>query len=547
MPVEHVADLVAERTLVACLADPAFYPHAPAGVEHVQTHISHVFLAGPYVYKLKKRVRFSFLDFGTQELRRHFCEEEVRLNARLAPGIYLGVLPVTRTAAGVLALAGDGEEVASVVWMRRLPRDRTLLRLVEGGTASAAAVVRVAERLAAFHAGLPADAESAAGGAPEILEARVLENLRAVAPSGETGIAPAEHAILVDFVTTFVRRHQTQLRARQDAGRLREGHGDVHAEHVYVLDEGLPAQDGLAALPPDLYVVDCIEFSPRLRRNDVASEVAFLAMDLDRLDRGDLARAFVRAYIAAADDPAIATLLPFYACYRACVRGKVAALKSAEPEVAAAERAAAVELARTYFALALRYAWQVGEPVVIACCGLSGTGKSTLARALADATGFLHLSSDVLRKEADAAPVHYAPAARDAVYARLATEVGLALAAGRSVIADATYLARTHRDALVRRVRAQRRAVVFVECRASTDVVRGRLEARDASATSDARWPVHLEQRAAWRPFGADEPVLTVDTGGALADARAAVLAPLWSWRQGRVAWRAGASCASPM
>ena len=256
----------------------------------------------------------------------------------------------------------------------------------------------LARRIAAFHAEAPTGPAIAAHADPEALRARWEEETRGRAPfAGE--LLPAEdHEILSDFGPTFIRRHETLLRARQQGGHVREGHGDLHAEHVCFVDAPVASGSDEPPLPAGIYVFDCIEFSEAFRRNDVASEIAFLAMDLESLGHPELARRFVAAYVDAAADPMVPVLLPFYACHLASVRGKVEGLKSREPEVDAADRDGAAVMARRHFTLAVRYAWEVGGPAVIACCGLAGTGKTTLATELAATTGFVRLSSDAIRK-----------------------------------------------------------------------------------------------------------------------------------------------------
>jgi len=531
-----------DTAVLRALNDPRFYPHRPDGVEHVQTHISHVFLAGPYVYKLKKPVRFPFLDFGTPELRRHFCAEEVRLNARLAPGVYLDVVPIARDADGRLRFRGPGVAVEHVVRMRRLPRERLLVQLLDAGGVEGEMMATLARVMAAFHAAAPTGAEVAAHAAPETLRARWEDEARATAAFAGDLLPVEDHEVLSDFGPTFVRAHETLLRARQRGGRIREGHGDLHAEHVCFLDAPLPAHDDLPPLAAGAYVFDCIEFSHAFRCNDVASEVAFLAMDLESRERPDLARAFLAAYVEAADDPLVPVLLPFYACHRAGVRGKVEGLKSRETEVESADRDAAAARARRQFALAVRYAWSVGGPAVIACCGLAGTGKSTLARELATTTGFGLLATDAIRKRAGDRPAVapygaglYEPAARAAVYETLCADADAALAAGRGVVADGTFVRRADRDSLASVAERRRCPLVFVECRAPEAIVRERLAGRDlAPSLSDARWDTHLAQRRAWEAFSESDPRVVVDTGATLASARAAAIRRLWPWRQRR-------------
>ena len=537
-------DRMSQEEVVRALQDPAFYPHRPERVEHVQTHISHVFLAGPYVYKLKKAVRFSFLDFSTPELRHHFCDEEVRLNRRLSPQVYLGVVPITHEARGPLRLGASGETIDHLVWMRRLPADRILVNLVRCGGARTDMMDALASRLAAFHRSAPEGPEISLHADPARLVSRWESVVSGTAPFAGVLLAPEDHEILTDFGPAFIDAHETLLRARQRAGRIREGHGDLHAEHVCFVDAPVEAEGALPPLEPGMYVFDCIEFSQPLRCNDVAYEIAFLAMDLDSLERPDLARSLVAAYVVAADDPDVPLLLPLYACHLASVRGMVEGLKSAEAEVEPTDREVAAVRARRHFTLAVRYAWTAGGPAVIACAGLSGTGKTTLAAELARTTGFVLLSTDTLRKRraglAPETPARaaygaglYTDEARAATYVALVAEVQAALEAGRGVIVDATFIRRADRDRLAEAARRQRRPYVFLSCQADEAVVRTRLAAREEGhSVSDARWDVYVAQREQCEPFGTDERHLVVDTGGTLASSRAAALRALWRWRR---------------
>src|SRR5262249_12939060 len=386
---------------------------------HLQTHISHVFLAGPYVYKLKKEVRFPFLDASTPARRRALCEDECRLNGRLAAPVYLGVRPITREADGRLALDGTGPAVDHVVWMRRLPAGRMLDRLVEDGAADAAPLARLAALLADFHARATTGPSVAAHASPLALRRTWTDVLALAAPLVGGPLPRASHAILADFGPDFIARNSALLANRQTADRIREGHGDLRAEHVCLLDAPVPAIAPLPPLCPGIYVIDCVEFSLALRCADVASDVAFLAMDLARLGRPELAAAFVDAYVEASREGELSALLPFHCAYRACVRGAVDGLRAAESEVEPAERARAADRASRYFTLALRHAWRTRARAVIVCSGLSGSGKTALATALAQATGFSHVSTDVLRRRdtpsASPAPYgedRYTPAAR---------------------------------------------------------------------------------------------------------------------------------------
>jgi len=524
---------------VQALLDPHFYPHAPATVEHRETHISHVFLAGRYVYKLKKAVRLPFVDFSTLALRTHFCHEEVRLNRRLCPEVYLGVVPITHLADGSLRLDGEGDAVEHLVWMHRLPEDGMLPHALAAGRITTDLLEEFARTLVAFHAAVPVDAEVTAQAQPEVLRARWDEEIAALG-AGIPELLPAEdHAVLADFGPTFLIHHETVLRARLGAGRIREGHGDLHGGNVCLVETPPP--------PAGLYAFDCLEFSRALRSTDVAAEVAFLTMDLEARGYPELAGTFARAYAEAAADADLPNLLPFYAAQRALIRAKVDALRLGQPDCTPAERADRVQRARQHLALAVRYAWASGAPVVIAVSGLSGTGKSALATALGDASGFAVVSTDSLRSRRGSGPEvsavdqgRYAPAARAAVYIQLATEVDAHLAAGRSVVADATFLQRGERERLQHVARTRSAAVMFVECHADEDTVRGRLEGRERRLPdappplTDARWDTYVAQRRHRDSFAANEPHRVVDTSANLAAARSQAIRLLWPWRQGR-------------
>ncbi|MEO6030217.1 MAG: AAA family ATPase [Candidatus Binatia bacterium] len=538
-------EAASQRAVIRALADAAFYSHRPTHVEHVQTHISHVFLAGPYVFKLKKAVRFPFLDFSTLAQRLHFCREELRLNRRLSPAVYLDVVPITRRTDGSLELDGTGEAIDYVLQMRRLPSDRLLPSLLARDAVTPAMMTALAHRLAAFHAEAPTGAEVDRHASPEAVRTRWSDTIGILEPFAGTVVPRELHAILADFGPRFIAQHEALLRQRQVEQRIREGHGDLHAEHVCFVDAAAPASvDGSDALPTGIYVFDCLEFSMPLRCTDVVAEIAFLTMDLEMRGHRQLGAHFADAYAAAAGDPRVPTLLPFYASARACVRAEVECLTSRAPDLDDALRTAAAERAVRYAELAVRCAWRAQGPMVIACMGLSGTGKSTLAAGIALALDATVVRTDVLRKrssvergalQSDA--VAYTAEARAKVYTTLASETDALLGAGRTVIADATFLRRRDRDRL--REVAHRRGVpcVFVESVADPEQVRQRLDARTIDDVSDARWDTYVAQQDEAEPLDPREPTLRLRTDGATADVQMTALLRLWQWR---------ASCDAP-
>ncbi len=502
-----------DPALLTGLRDPRAYPDTPSEVEVVQTHISCVFLAGDAVYKVKKPVRFSFLDFSTLERRRHFCEEEVRLNRRLAPAVYRGVVPIVRTRDGY-RVGASGEPVEYAVHMQRLPPERLLRAVVERGEANDALLERIAAKIATFHADPSTLPVTTDGALPEEIAGTLRETFDALAAARD--VPNLDAAMLADLrvlTGAALRRVAPILRRRRDAGRVREGHGDLRADHICCTE----------ALP----IIDCVEFSSRLRTCDVASEVAFLASELDFLGAAALADTFVAAYVRLSGDAEVPALLPFFRAYRAAVRAMVATLTAAEPEVDAAQRAQQREDARRYLALATRRAWEAQGPLLVVVMGLSGSGKSRLATALADESGLLVLRSDILRKRlAGLAPLAratttaavarlYSAAHSAAVYGALVVDAARALASGRSVVLDATFQRRDDR-ARVRALATRAGVPLFwIECRAATATIHDRLRARAARRDdpSDATVAIADDQARRFEPLTKnDEPRLTLAT-----------------------------------
>lgn len=517
--------------MIEAMLRPEFYPDRPAGIRLIQTHISYVVLAGSVVYKVKKPVRFSFLDFSTLALRRHFCHEEVRLNRRLAPHVYQCVVSLCLPASGYrLGAEDDPAAVEYAVRMHRLPEEHTLDRLLTVGRATPDMIDTIAARLVEFHRQAPCDADVTADGAPAAVGAILEDNFNGVRPFRGHTISAADDLAIHAFLRGFLAHHHPWFYQRQTAHRIRDGHGDLHADHVYMTD------------PP--VMVDCIEFNPAFRHCDVASDLAFLAMDIEYHGCPELAERLVSRYAALSGDAGLRRLMPFYKCYRAYVRGKVDSLKSAEEEVGAVERAQARVGARRHFALAYRYTW-VDQPGLVVMAGLSGTGKSTIAAALHERTGFTVISSDVVRKQLVGLPPTarldaaydiglYAPEMSARTYRALLERAGEVLAAGRGVILDATFQLRAGREEAARLAAAHGVPSLLVECRCEDGEIRRRIARRGRAGTdaSDADWNVYLEQCRRCEPF--DEPDrLTLDTTAPTAELTTAIEQALRARRPG--------------
>jgi uncharacterized protein len=507
--------------VVAAMVRPEFYPHPAPAVDLVQSHISYVLLAGDHVYKVKKSVRFSFLDFSTLERRRHYCHEEVRLNRRLAPNLYRGVVAICRDGSRFrLGPEDDAAAVEYAVHMRRLPAGCSLDVLLTRRQVTPEMIDRVAARLAAFHRDADAGPAVTANGAPAAVRRVLDDNYVNARRFRDVTVAAADDDAIQAFATAFLRDHDAVFRRRQAEHRIRECHGDLHTEHICFTD--------------DLEIFDCIEFNPLFRYCDVASEIAFLAMDLDYHDEAALAARVVARYAHDAQDAELPWLVPFYQCYRAYVRGKVDSLKSAEEEVPAAERQAAHDSARRHFNLSYRYTWAYTRALVVVC-GLSGTGKTVLAEALHARTGFVHINSDLMRKHlagvlplARPEPVAYdvglySPEMSARTYQAMLDDAAAHLAAGRGVVLDGTFQLRVGRDSARAIAAAAGVPFLVVECQCEEAEVARRLaeRARRGDSPSDADWAVYREQRRRFEPFAPEEQdnLLTVDSASGIAPA----------------------------
>ncbi len=329
-----------QPALVQALLKPEIYPHNPKKVELVQTQMSFLFLTGDYVYKIKKPVDLGYLDYTTLEKRRFFCQQEIELNRRLCPEIYLEVVPIV-SSQGQIRLGGEGQAIEYAVKMKQLPEERMMDRLLPQDKVKEEMVVRVAEKLAAFHDKAKTSPEINTYGKLDAIIVNTEENFIQTEKYVDISIPSLKYHNIKAYNNDFIKTNAPLFNKRIKDGRIRDCHGDLHAAHV--------------CLSNGIYIYDCIEFNDRFRYGDVASEVAFLAMDLDRFQRADLSRAFVTAYVRLSQDKELLQLLNFYKCYRAYVRGKVANFMLDDPHISEKEKTSALAAARSYFELAESY------------------------------------------------------------------------------------------------------------------------------------------------------------------------------------------------
>ena len=484
------------QTLVRGLADAL---RRTAGeVEQIETHISSLLLAGDHVYKLKKPLDLGFLDFTTLDRRKRACDDELRLNRRLAPDLYLDVIAITGTAEQP-TLDGTGALLDYAVHMRRFPQEQRLDRVLARGALRRNQLDALAVAVATFHQHHAARQTPEWLSEAEPLVQPVLANLQQL----QTLDAAAPEAV-GDWVHAQLPGFRQRLQARLGDGAVRECHGDLHLENIALIDD--------CAVP-----FDCIEFDERLRWMDVISDLAFLLMDLDFRGAEPMAARILSQYLDVTGDHAGVRDLRFYQVYRALVRAKIHAIKLADGRQSAERQTTERQQRDRYLALAERYC-EARRPQLVTTCGLSGSGKSTAALALVENSAAIRLRSDVERKrlfgldalartDAPVAGAIYGAEASAATYDALAERATLLLQAGWSVIIDAACLQRRERDrfrALAAQLNCRWR---LLYCEAPVKELERRLvtRARSGSDPSEADTSVLSFQREHFQPPDADE------------------------------------------
>ena len=492
-------------------------PHAwqnSSRVELKETHISWVYLTDRFVYKQKKPVKFEFLDFSTLEQRRHYCEQEIELNRRFSPEVYRGLVSVSVNKDGDYRLGatqGGGQVVEWLVKMVRLDETATLDSLVRSNSLSQSQLARLSQWLTEFYS-TQAPAMLRSDDFQRTLRHHIQANRRdllSCLPGSEPRVQFVTHAQLRCM---FLESEYFSQRVAD--GRVVQGHGDLRPEHIYY-HRGKPA------------VIDCIEFSEEYRTNDVVDELAFLSMECDRLGNRNVGRVLLSAYLAAGTDDARPFLTHFYKCYRACVRAKVTALRLAQRSPA--DGAEPPTTVHEYLDLAHDYAERFSPRLVIIVGGLSGTGKSTLARALSDALSAEILQTDLIRNElfpTGSSNGKYTLAGRERVYDVMIERIAAGLCLSPTVVLDGTFYSQQLRQRVVDTAKSLQARVLQVQCECSIQVATSRVANRiDVGRDASEATPSLLaEQKERYQAPLPDEPLLAIDTTEERADQSQEVL-----------------------
>jgi aminoglycoside phosphotransferase family enzyme/predicted kinase len=502
------------QEIVDFFLDPASYEHEVDEVEHRQTHVSHLFFAGDYVYKVKKPVDMGFLDFSTLEKRRAAAIAEIELNRRTAPDIYLDLAAVRRHQGGGFSFAGPAlvEEVAVV--MKRLPEEQRLSKLIESGQASPEMMRDLGRLVADFHKRAATSPEIEKFGALETVRQNWDENFEQTEPFIGRTLTGETWSTCREEIERYMRVYADLFEERVAGGWVKDCHGDLQTDDTFIDPE-----TGAA------HVLDCIEFNERFRYSDTLADTAFLSMDLRARGAEDLAEAFLDAYYENAYDQRIPSLLRFYESYRAYVRGKVRSFVIDQPGPSSLEKEAAVAEASRFFDLSLADALRL-RPRLVLVSGLMGSGKTRQAQELSRRSGARVLHSDVVRKQLAGIDPHdeqkvdfgtgiYSPEWTDRTYRALVFEARRELTRGNSIILDASWSKAEHREQ-AHATAAEREALfAIVECTAPEDVLTRRLSKTTRSVT-DGRIELLSDQRAAYEAPTAEEAerFVQIDTSG---------------------------------
>ncbi len=492
-------------TLVRALQNPALYDHPVDEFKVIETHISQVILTGNYAYKIKKPMDFGFLDFSTLERRKRFCEEEVRLNRRLAEPLYLNVLPITGSPESP-QIGGEGEAFEYLIKMRQFPQDQLFDRLQEQGELAPELLTDLARQVADFHDRLPPVADDKPLGTPEAVFAAMQENFDQIRPMVDDAGLLAQLDNLEAWTETTFQRHRDLVARRRANGLVRECHGDLHLANI-------TRYDG------EVTVFDCIEFNEPFRWIDVINDLAFLLMDLESRGEHGLANLVLNTYLEYRGDFEALPLLPLYKAYRAMVRAKIALFTLGNPSLNEQEKAELMQRYRAYAQLAEDYS-SIPTPYLLATTGLSASGKSCVSAAMASELGLIRLRSDVERKrlhgltpladsKSSVGGNLYTPEANERTYQRLADVAGALLSAGLPVIVDAACLKEAERCLFASVAEDQGVPFALLHCDAPEELRRAwiRKRSNDASEATEAL----LDQQQSWyEPLTVEERSHTI-------------------------------------
>lgn len=490
--------------IVDALLDPKTYKENIKKVRLIQTHTSWVFLTGRYAYKIKKPVNFGFLNYTTLKKRKYFCLRELELNKKLSPDIYLNVVPVVEKDNKV-TLGDSGKVLDYAVKMVELPQSRIMTNLLKKKKISYTTVDEIARIVADFHSKTPSADKKY--GSLRIIKYNWDENFFQTKDFKDELVTKFD--LIKCDIDRFMKKKKDIFKERIEKNKIRECHGDLHSGNIFITDK--------------VHIFDCIEFNPRFSCSDTTSEIAFFTMDLDFYHRKDLSDFFTEKYIQYSKDEYLLSLLDFYKCYRAYVRGKVTSFKLLDPHIDRSEKEEAKKTAKSYFNLSYLYSKSFFEkPKLIAMMGLPGVGKTYVANRLGAELNCFNLKTDVIRKDIAGIPVeeHIQCSFRKGIYSKNASfdtytemfkKAEKYLRYGKSCILDATFAKKDMLQKVVELADRLNLECRVIHCKCSDEVVLNRLKKRKKEIdASDATEEIYYKMKKISEP--PEIPVIEIDT-----------------------------------
>ena len=506
------------------LKNPEFYGSDVKSVSIIQTHISFVALTGKYAYKVKKPVNFGFLDFSTLEKRKYFCQEEMKLNRRLCPNIYLEVLPIT-IKGNTLELNGDGKIVDYALKMREFSQEEIMTNLIKKGKIHEGTIDEICHILVDFYNSGKQSEEIDNFGSSKAIKQNIKENFEQTQSVVDLTIPKDVYTYIKAASNKFFEVNKAIFEKRIKEKHIHDCHGDLHSGNIVVSDN-------------NIYIFDCIEFNKRFRYCDVASDIGFLAMDLDYLNHPYLSSYLIDKYVDKSHDKGIFDVLNFYKSYRAYVRGKVLGFKLSGQNISKKERKNTIETAKKYFDLSQYYTslfyldLKNKKPLLFIVGGLSGTGKSTISLKISVDYHAQYINTDIIRKELagiDKFEKHhdeintglYSPEKIDHTYEKVMEKAEYLLKKGENVVLDATFQKKSYRD-MARKIAEENNAIsVLIQCTCPENIVKKWLGERQRKKTvSDGRWEIYLNQKVTFESINPKEKHIKIDISEGSYDSR---------------------------
>jgi len=505
-----------QKNIFSLMKNPSSYTHPVSSVQQIQTHISSVFLTGKFVYKIKKKVDFGFLDFSTLEKRKHFCDEELLLNNRLSPGLYLDVVPISETKDNKIIVDSSDNIIEYAVKMKQFPQEKIMVEQLKKNNVRKYHIDQIIKTLTGFYENQEITDEIRSYGKKIKIEQNIIENFQQTESFIDRTIPESQYKKIQSYNQLFLDESDEMFLQRMKHDCIKPCHGDLHSGNIVIWDDRIN-------------IFDCIEFNKRFQYIDIVSDIGFLAMDLDVQNHPFLSSYFIDKYMENNHDSTLLNLLNFYKSYRAYVRGKVQGFQLNDDHIPQKQKDKIIKHTHIYFSLSEYYIslsylqLKKKRPIIFLVGGLTGTGKSTLAQKLSIDYNGRVINTDIVRKQLEGIKPYerhhdkpdtglYKTKKREKVYEKVLEIASEKLSNDQNVIIDATFQKRKHRKAVEDLSHKYHANLIMINCVNTDEQVKEFLEHRmKTNSISDGRWEIYLSQKKTFEPFEEHENAIEYD------------------------------------